>query len=338
VAASHLPIFSVHGASAEQLRSFHQLVLPLLVAEGLLVATVRWVQGGGINGGKESRASDLLVDAGQWHWVWRGDRTGLNAMLRRVARSVDLVLLETEPEPDLRTITLRQLVESGAESIQIAGCEKDPRAAAAAIRACLARLQGRCPVWACILIGGKSSRMGRPKHLLPDSSGATWLERTVALVQPLVDGVALSGAGEVPASLGGLPRLADIPAVAGPLTGILSAMRWQPEVAWLLLACDMPGLSTEAVRWLLAQRSVGCWGGVPQIAGARAVEPLFARYEPQCGELFEQLRLQGVRRIGRIAETQKVRVVPVPEHLRSGWQNVNTPEDLLGFSSQLPGS
>lgn len=337
--SSYLPIFSLSGASSGQLRSFYKHVLPLLGADGLLVATVRWVADGGEKGSEAHTASlAFMSDNGQRSCVWRGDSAGLGLMLRRLTRDADLVLLETEPDTRLDSITLQQLVEVGGEFLQLPECENDPVGAAATISACLARLQARCPVWACILIGGKSSRMGRPKHLLPDSSGTTWLERTVDVVQPLVDGVVLSGSGNVPVSLGALPRLADIPGVAGPLTGILSAMRWQPEAAWLLLACDMPGLSTEAVTWLLAQKSLGCWGAIPQISPERAVEPLFARYEPQCGELFEQLNLEGVRRISRIAETKRVRVVPVPVHLRSGWQNVNTPEELLRFNGPGPGS
>lgn len=334
----HLPIFSLSGASSRQLRSFRKLVVPLLVAEGLLVATVRCSPDYDEKDGDGNTALTVTVDNGQRLCVWRGDRAGLGLMLQRLAREVDLVLLETEPDTKLRTITLRQPGAADDEYLEVFGFKNDPAGAAAMIGDCLRRLLPRRPVWACILIGGKSSRMGQPKHLLTDNSGITWLERTVGLVQPLVDGVVLSGSGEVPASLRALPRLADIPGVGGPLTGILSAMRWQPEVAWLLLACDMPGLSTEAVKWLLAQQAAGCWGTIPQISPESAIEPLFARYEPQCAELFEQLNIQGVRRISRIAETNRVQVVRVPEQLRSGWRNVNTPEELLLFNDPMPGS
>ena len=34
------------------------------------------------------------------------------------------------------------------------------------------------PVWGCVLIGGRSRRMGRPKHLI-EAGGCSWLERTV---------------------------------------------------------------------------------------------------------------------------------------------------------------
>lgn len=87
------------------------------------------------------------------------------------------------------------------------------------------------PVWGCILIGGKSSRMGQPKHLIEDGQKITWLERTTEILAPLVDGIVVSGNGRLPERLADTIRLADVPGVAGPLTGIVAACRWQPMVS-----------------------------------------------------------------------------------------------------------
>lgn len=328
---SHLPIFSLSGASSEQLNCFHEQVLTRLAERGLLMATVR-LESHDCQVKKGRRDYSCIDLDDTWRrYIWRGDEVGLGFMMRGLACEVDLVLLENGPDSRLGSIILQQLGDGG-ERLQLVDFEKDPDDAEALILSCMAGQLSRRPVWACILIGGRSSRMGRPKHLLSGSSGATWVEKIVNIVGPLVDGVALSGGGEVPDTLARLPRLADIPTVGGPLTGILSAMRWQPEVAWLLVACDMPGLNTEAVQWLLAQRTPGCWGVVPRISPASAVEPLFARYEPQCADLFERLSIQGIRRISRIAEEKRVQIVQVPESLSSGWQNINTPEELIRFN------
>ncbi len=75
-----------------------------------------------------------------------------------------------------------------------------------------------------------------PEHLIKRENGLTWLENTVELLTPFTEQVVLSGAGEVPSSLDSLVRLADVPDVQGPLTGILAAMRWHPDACWLLLA------------------------------------------------------------------------------------------------------
>lgn len=182
-------------------------------------------------------------------------------------------------------------------------------------------------VWACILIGGKSSRMGQPKHLLQTDDGRSWLERTVAIVSSAVDGVALSGAGHVPETLAHLNRLTDLPGIEGPLTGILSAMEWKPDVFWLLIACDMPFISSEAIAWLLEQRKEQRWGVVPKQKNGR-LEPLFAGYEPPCRDIFKEMAASGIRRISEVAGYQGVDTVVIPDGLKKSWQNINRPEEL----------
>jgi len=191
------------------------------------------------------------------------------------------------------------------------------------------------PVWACILIGGRSSRMGQPKHLLTMQQGSTesWIERTVRLVQPHVDGLVVSGKGELPVSLEHLERIPDIPGVAGPLTGVLSAMRWQPGISWLVIACDMPFISGDAINWLLKGRRSGCWGRLPRLRGSDFCEPLFSLYDGRTAHLLEDQLLTGNLRVGKIGKHHKIDNPAIPEELCSAWNNVNTPEQLQ--SAQL---
>lgn len=185
------------------------------------------------------------------------------------------------------------------------------------------------PVWACVLIGGRSSRMGQPKHLLAGSRGGTWLEDTVGLLRPLVERVVLAGQGLVPPSLQDLTRVSDLPGVAGPLAGILAAMRWQPEVSWLLVACDMPSLCPEALQWLIASRRPGRWATMPRRSLDSHVEPLLGHYDRRCRSLFEEIRLAGSLRIGLASRHKQVYTPLIPQELISAWENVNTPEELV---------
>ena len=191
-------------------------------------------------------------------------------------------------------------------------------------------LKQKVPIWACILIGGKSSRMGRPKHLLPGIDGRkeSWLERTIGQIEPLVEQVVVSGKGELPESLATVPRIPDIPGVAGPLTGVLSAMRWQPDVSWLVIACDMPFVSAEAAQWLLSMVKPGCWGNLPRLKDGDFCEPLFAWYDSRAGHLLEEQLLTGNLRVGKIASHHKIDNPLIPDIFASSWQNVNTPEQL----------
>lgn len=190
----------------------------------------------------------------------------------------------------------------------------------------------RTPIWGCILIGGKSSRMGRPKQLIADGQGTTWLERTIGVLRPLVDGLVLSGGGQLPPGLESLPRLLDIPGVAGPLTGVVAAMRWQPLVSWVVVACDMPRVSEEAVRWLLADRPLGCWGRVPKNADSQQFEPLFAWYDFRAAQLFEEQLQVGNWRLGEAVAHPRIAHPLLPDDIASAWVNVNTPEQLAALT------
>lgn len=336
-----LPIYSVLCSSPERLRHFYDLVVADLVTQGLRPAIVQAVFA---PEGRDNRgARQCLRQPSDGLPVYRceGTKEELVYRLSCLAGCVDILLLENDRELGLPQILLDEACTiADADSVVLATFDLDRQTAVQNILDGLQQKLAVRPVWACILMGGRSSRMGRPKHLLLDAEGRTWLERTVHTVRPQVAGVVLSGPGEIPAGLGFLPRLADIPNVGGPLAGILSAMRWQPDVSWLFLACDMPEVTAEAVAWLLGERKAGRWGTVPTRAGLKLVEPLFAGYEPQCAALFEQMCAAGIRRISRIVDFEKINVVQIPDHLQASWQNINTPEELHGLlpTSSNPGS
>ncbi len=179
-----------------------------------------------------------------------------------------------------------------------------------------------------MLIGGRSSRMGRPKHLIRGKDGQTWVEHTANLLSSFVEEVVISGKGDIPESLSHLQRIADIPEVAGPLTGILAAMRWHPDSCWLLIACDMPNITKEALEWLIANRDMTSFGAVPRLHDDGFVEPLLALYEPQAKDYFEELAAASIFRISRVSKRSKISTPVVPEHLAESWRNINTPEQL----------
>jgi len=172
--------------------------------------------------------------------------------------------------------------------------------------------------------------MGTPKHLLR-AGGRTFLERVVAAVEPRVSRVVVLGAGEVPESYQRLTRLPDPPELAGPLAGILAAMRWKSDVAWLIAACDMPLVTAGAIKWLLGQRAPGRVAILPR-ASDRGVEPLLAVYEPQARRILEEVAASGCLAPHRVAEHEAVFTPTPPADLARAWRNVNTPDDLEEFS------
>jgi len=258
-----------------------------------------------------------------------GDFTGLQDVYALAGR-YDVVLVQGDSGLSLQKILIppAEGERSGNELSCFGGDEKSFTAFFSSFVLRLQELTDQAPVWGCILIGGKSSRMGRPKHLIKDDRGRSWLNSTVNILQPLVDEIVISGAGDVPDSLSDLVRLADIPEGKGPLSGILSASRSYPLASWILVACDMPNISRDAISWLLSCRSPGMWGVVPRMPETGYLEPLFSWYDMRAGQIFESKLQAGEMRIGRVAEHRKIESPAVPPALRGSWKNVNTPDQL----------
>lgn len=186
------------------------------------------------------------------------------------------------------------------------------------------------PLFGCLLFGGMSRRMGRPKHLLRRGE-ETWIERIARIMGEVVDEVVLAGAGDLPGSLASLKRLPDSPEVEGPLSGMIAAMRWHPGASWIVAACDMPFLTPEAIEWLAARRQPGIWAVVPSLEDrADRAEPLLACYDFRARPVLEAMARRGDYCVQRIANFRKTVTPRPPREIAAAWTNCNELEDIDG--------
>jgi molybdenum cofactor guanylyltransferase len=93
-----------------------------------------------------------------------------------------------------------------------------------------------------ILAGGKSARMGRDKALL-DWHGRRLLDHMTDLISTVADEVCVVGRGRLPDRLQGL----------GPLSGIATALEASATDANLVVAVDLPALTTEFLEFLKSE-------------------------------------------------------------------------------------
>jgi molybdopterin-guanine dinucleotide biosynthesis protein A len=180
-------------------------------------------------------------------------------------------------------------------------------------------------LYAGILIGGRSARMGRAKHLL-EVAGRTLLDRVAAALAPVAGRPVLLGAGPLPPGWADAVCLPDAPDAAGPAAGLLAAMRWAPAAAWLLASCDLPAITTDAVAWLLAERRPERWVVFPSLDGVYP-EPMLALYEPRSRVLLEEAVAAG-RGPSSLASHSAAALVTVPSALRASWRDADNPGDL----------
>lgn len=132
-------------------------------------------------------------------------------------------------------------------------------------------------LYGLVLTGGLSRRMGHDKALLPDGD-QTRLEVCYAALSAVCAAVWVSARPEQPR--GTYPVIHDQFGHIGPLDGILSAMRTFPAPAWLVLACDMPGVDESVLRGLVSHRDPSQPATAFRNPDDGRPEPLCAIYEP----------------------------------------------------------
>ena len=99
----------------------------------------------------------------------------------------------------------------------------------------------------------------------------------------------------------------------------------------LAVACDLPRLTDDTLRWLAdrAAEQAGPHGLAVQNGGQW--EPLFSVYAPACLPLIEARLEAGRLSLHGLFEAGEFGRVDAPEWVSSQLVNVNTPEDLANL-------
>jgi molybdopterin-guanine dinucleotide biosynthesis protein A len=168
-----------------------------------------------------------------------------------------------------------------------------------------------------VLAGGKSSRMGRDKALLPFRGGAL-AGHVAAAVAAAAGSVVLIGDPRKYRSLG-YAVLPDRRPGAGPVGGIETALSYTAADWNLVLACDMPAISAEFLRGLLdaAEHLNAGPSGL--------LEPLSAVYHRRCLAALRGALDAGVRKITDALAGLEVARWTVDD--AACFENLNTPEE-----------
>lgn len=164
-----------------------------------------------------------------------------------------------------------------------------------------------------ILAGGKSLRLGSDKRLVRIGNQSL-LERSISLVAPIVEEVIIvSSADMIPAFNTRIIKVitvSDTYPNQGPLSGIHAGLSASNTSSNLVVACDMPFLQENLLRYML-QISSGFDAVVPRISGL--VEPLHAIYNKSCLKFINDQLKRERRRIGDFLKLVHVRYLEQEE-------------------------
>jgi molybdopterin-guanine dinucleotide biosynthesis protein A len=194
------------------------------------------------------------------------------------------------------------------------------------------------PLYGLVLAGGRSRRMGRDKAAL-EYHGEPHVRRTAALLSQVCERVFVSRrADQANETLfEGYETIPDAFDMGGPLNGILSALSAHPGAAFLVAACDLPFLSEEALRVLVASRDPSKPMTVfENPARENFPEPLCAIYEPSYEIEARAAMARGATCPTKIAQAVDAKRLALrgPEEALF-LENANTPEDHARASGAL---
>lgn len=176
-----------------------------------------------------------------------------------------------------------------------------------------------------VLVGGQSTRMGRDKALLPlretPDQHSVLVEHVASQVASVAGNVALVGSPERYRHLQ-LECIADLQPGFGPLSGIHAALSQRRAALNLVVACDMPCLSSDLLAELFERAQAGCYRCVAA-EDAVSVHPLCAVYHADALPTVERAMHEGQFRLTSLLRALDV----VSVHQGSSLPNCNTPQE-----------
>jgi molybdenum cofactor guanylyltransferase len=189
-----------------------------------------------------------------------------------------------------------------------------------------------------LLAGGKSSRMGtNTDKVFLDFDGSTLLDRALAVIGAVCEGVTIVGDpakfGKYAAAKYGV--VGDIFPGCGPLGGIHAALVNSSAELNLMLAVDMPFVSSELLAFVFAAAENEDNHSIVTVPRtSRGFQPLCAVYRREFSAAAEQALRAGRYKIDAAFAGVSIRVIEGSELAAAGFSersffNVNTPQDRL---------
>lgn len=190
---------------------------------------------------------------------------------------------------------------------------------------------------AAILMGGAARRLdGRDKGAML-VGGRSIRERQLAALAPITDDIMIVGGRHLSNPLPLTRLVADQHPGLGPLAGLEAALASSRDDTVIVLACDLPFVTTELLAFLL---SVAATADAVVPRTDRGYHPLCAVYDRRCLEVVRQRLNRRELAVRALLESLRVRPIESTELTQFGPEarllaNVNTAADLNEIETLL---
>ncbi|MDP3314016.1 NTP transferase domain-containing protein [Lutibacter sp.] len=185
------------------------------------------------------------------------------------------------------------------------------------------------PIQGLVLAGGKSIRMGTDKGTL-NFYGKNQRDVTVDLLEKHQLKTFLSVREDQVINFEF--KITDKFVGLGPFGAICSAFQKNPDVAWLVIATDLPFVNDEVIKMLLKHRNPSKIATAIKGKNNEFPEPLITIWEPKSYTVLLNYLAQGYSCPRKVLINSDIEIIEVDTNLI---RNINTPEEFKDAHKEI---
>lgn len=185
------------------------------------------------------------------------------------------------------------------------------------------------PIQGLVLAGGKSTRMGTDKGTL-NFYGKNQRDVAIELLEKHHLKTYLSVRSDQ--EIGIENKITDKFVGLGPFGAICSAFQENPDVAWLVLATDLPFVNDEVINLLLKHRDPSKIATTIKGKNSKFPEPLITIWEPKSYTLLLNYLAQGYSCPRKVLLNSEIEIIEADDDFI---RNINTPEEFNAAHKEI---
>lgn len=173
-----------------------------------------------------------------------------------------------------------------------------------------------------ILTGGKSSRMGKDKALLPIEN-TTFVSKIIHTIRPFTNQIFVVSNHQIHDQFN-VERIEDCIADFGPVAAIYSGLKASKTQYNLIISCDSPLIDANVIDLLIQDPK----SDLVMFQVQNRLNPINALYHQNCLPYFENAISKQQAKLMTVIEQINHTIIDAPVTIHQQLSNFNCPDDL----------